>query len=178
MERDRATGRVRVRLDRRRVDDVAAMAQERLDYARSNGRRNRRVGDGDDLAYDRDGVGAEVVVVDLYEVVGWHHLAGWQDFEDYSVGDVGGTEVKSTRVRSGRLFVDADPKKAPPTRASSLVLVLADDLFEVVGWAYNWEARDPLWWDDRLRRPCYALPQSRLHDPAWLPIQKEDGHGR
>jgi len=37
-----------------------------------------------------------------------------------------------------------------------------------VGWLWGWEGKQDHFWDEKMPVPCYAVPQSALHDPGDL----------
>ena len=86
-------------------------------------------------------------------------------FEERKMGDVGEFEVRTTAYSTGKLLLGTEDNQE---RKYLLVTLPNYHTAHIVGWVWGYEAQQEQFWDAKLRKPAYMVPQEHLHDPASL----------
>ena len=76
-------------------------------------------------------------------------------------GDVGELQVKTTRLKNGRLIV----KKENESNARYILVVGEMGEYELKGWLWGHEAKQPEYWVEKSAKiwhPAYFVPQDKL----------------
>ena len=152
---------VEVKLTIADVTYATIEAVERYNFNRDMGNDSYKVSKTwpEAIAREINGVIAEIAV------------ARWKDkypitlFADRKSGDVGEFEVRSTAYSYGKLLFQPDDNK---NRRYFFVTVDGHYKANIVGWLWGWEGIQDQFWDTNMPVPCYAVPQSLLHDPEEL----------
>lgn len=157
-----------VTLSQEDMDAADAIGAERQRLAEARGRPNLRVALVPDIVLNQVGARGEMAVARHYGVAPPRVDTG--ALRDDALGDVGGVEVK-TRLTNGppRLLL----WKARPGAIERPVVLVVPEFhrrFRIVGWMWASEVRVDAYWDATLPRPCWAVPQDDLLDPALLAL--------
>ena len=142
--------------------DVAFAATEAT--ARFNYNRAK----GNDASRGAAPTWVEQVAREISGCLGEIAIARWQDkfpfslFSERKMGDVGEFEVRTTAYSSGKLLIDPTDD---PQRKYLLVTLPSHYRANICGWMYGYEAQEEKYFDQKMRMPCYAVPQQFLHDP-------------
>ena len=145
--------------------DVAYASTEAV--ARFNYNRAK----GNDASRGAAPTWVEQVAREISGCLGEIAIARWQDkfpfslFEDRKDGDVGEFEVRTTAYQTGKLLIVPDDN---PERKYLLVTLPSHYTANIVGWMHGYEAQDPKYFDPKMRMPCYAVTQDKLHPPEML----------
>ncbi|HLG28179.1 MAG TPA: hypothetical protein VI423_10375 [Paenisporosarcina sp.] len=88
----------------------------------------------------------------------WLPISTWDKWK-HKGNDVGKLEIRSTDRPDGRLILHPTDKDLSPYL---LVLSTAHPEYQLVGWIYGEEGKDPKYWRDNVPRPCFMVPQEQL----------------
>lgn len=76
----------------------------------------------------------------------------------FKAPDVDGDQVRTTPYFSGHLLLHKEDSETEPY----ILVICRAPTFIISGWLWGYEAKKDCWWNDKIDRPCYWVPQSAL----------------
>ena len=92
-------------------------------------------------------------------------LGEWQTGNVGKDRDVDGLQVRHTRYPAGKLLI----QKNDHDQSLYVLVVGMPPLFRIAGWMQAMIGKQDRFWDSKLPRPCFAVPQDELQPMEKLP---------